>query len=156
MAMDFKSLSKIEQGALVAGVLSILLSFFGNYIQVSYDGGGAFKGVSAGSNAWTSYATLGVLLTIVATAVVAIRVFASPRLPAGVPWNLVAFAASGLGALLLILRAVTLGGGSLGASVGPGWSGWALFITTIALTVCTALLFKDSGEKLADLKSETT
>lgn len=155
MAIDLKSLSKIEQSALVAGGLSILLSFFGSYIRVSYDGGGIIKGISAGSSAWTSYATLGVLLIVAATAVVAIRIFSSSVLPAGVPWNLVALAASGLGTILLILRALTAGGGSFGASVGPGWSGWALFVTTIGLTVCTALMFKDSGEKIPDFKNGT-
>lgn len=155
MAIDLKSLSKIEQGALIAGGLSILLSFFPSYIRVSYDGGGVMEGVSAGSNAWTSYATLGVLLIIVAVALVATRIFAASSLPAGVPWTLIALAASALGTLLLILKALTASDGGFGVSVGPGWSGWILFITTIAFTVCTALMFKSSGEKMPDFKSST-
>lgn len=156
MTIDLKSLSKVELGALVAGGVSVLVSFFGSYIRVSYDGGGVVERVSAGTSAWTSYATLGVLLVIAATAVVAVRIFAASALPAAVPWNLVALAASGLGTVLLVLRALTVGGGGFGASVGPGWSGWLLFLTTIALTACTALMFKGSGEKISDLTKSTS
>ena len=127
MAVDYKSLGKYEQGALVAGALSLILSFFSSYVTV--DAGP----ISGGTSAWDSYATLGILLVIASTAIVAVKAFAAENLPDGVPWNLVALAAAGLGTLLLILRAFTYGDGGLsGVDVGPGWSGWALFITTIA------------------------
>ncbi|KRC64010.1 hypothetical protein ASE12_04100 [Aeromicrobium sp. Root236] len=152
MATDFKSLGKFEQGALIAGGLSIILSFFGAYVRVS--GGGVSKNVS---NAWDSYATLGILLVIVATVIIAIKAFAAENLPDGVPWNLVALAAAGLGTLLLILRAFTYSdGGFTGIDVGPGWSGWVLFITTIALTVFAFLLFKASGEKIPEINKKDT
>lgn len=155
MTANFKSLNRFDQGALIAGGLSILLSFFSSYVRVSYSGGGVVKGVSAGTSAWTSYATFGMLLIVAATAVVATRIFASSALPEGVPWNLVAVAASALGTVLIILRALTAGGGGFGVNVGPGWSGWVLFVTAIALTVCTAKLFKGSGEKLPELNKDT-
>lgn len=151
MAVDFKSLGKWEQGALIAGGLSIILSFFSSYVTV--DAGV----VSAGTSAWDSYATLGVLLVIGATAVVAVKAFAKENLPDGVPWSLVALAAAGLGTLLLILRAFTYGDSGLsGVDVGPGWSGWALFITTIALTAFTFLSFKESGEKMPEFNKKDT
>ena len=155
MAVDLKSLGKVELAALGLGGLSILLSFFGSYVRASVDGGGLFEGVSAGSNAWTSYATLGMLLIVAGTAVVAVRAFAAETLPAGVPWNLVALATSALGTLLIVLRAVTASDSGFGVSVGPGWSGYALFVTTIGLTACTALLFKSSGEKIPGVKTAT-
>ena len=152
MAVDFKSLGKFEQGALIAGGLSIILSFFGAYVRVS--GGGVSQNVSS---AWDSYGTLGILLVIAATVIIAIKAFASENLPDGVPWSLVALATAGLGTLLLILRAFTYSdGGFSGVDVGPGWSGWALFITTIALTAFTFLLFKESGEKMPDLNKKDT
>lgn len=153
MAIDFKSLGKFEQGALAAGVLSLLLSFFNSYITVSAGGSKILSGldISYGSSAWTSYATLGVLLVIAATAIVAAKAFAADSLPTGVPWYLVALAAAGLGTVLIILRALTIGGGGGGVSVGPGWSGWLLFVSTIALTACAALLFKESGEKMPEI-----
>ncbi len=49
---------------------------------------------------------------------------------------------------MLILRAFTID------LYGPGWSGWALFITTIALTAFTFLGFKESGEKMPDLNKK--
>ncbi len=144
MAVDIKSLGKFELGALVAGVLAIILSFIGSYVTISAGG------FSADTNAWDSYATLGMLLIIVATAIIAVRAFAGENLPAGVPWTLVATATAGLGTILLILRAFTYSDGGLGSrvDVGPGWSGWVLFIAGIALTVCAYLIFKSSGEKL--------
>lgn len=153
MAVDFKSLGKYEQGALVAGALSIIVSFFSAYIRVSFDGGDAMPGLdtSAGTSAWTSYATLGVLLVVVATTIVALKAFSKESLPPGVPWSLAALAAAGLGTLLIILRAFTVGGDGPGFNVGPGWSAWLLFLTTIALTAFTALSFRESGEKLPDL-----
>lgn len=153
MTANFKSLNKFEQGALIAGGLSILLSFFGSYVRASYSGGGGIGGISTGVSAWSSYATIGMLLVVAATAVIAIRSFSPSTLPEGVPWNLVALAASALGTVLIVLRALTVGGGGFGVSVGPGWSGWALFVTTIALTACTAMLFKASGEKLPELNT---
>lgn len=161
MAADFKALSRNDQGALVAGALAIVLSFFGAYVTVSVDGGELAPGInySAGTNAWESYATLGMLLIVVSVAVVAVKVFAAQNLPDGVPWRLVALATAGLGTLLVILRALTAGGdvpsGLGGVDVGPGWSGWLLFLSTIALTVFTALAFKDSGEKLPEVNRKT-
>lgn len=155
MAADFTSLDKNDQGALISGVLAILLSFVGSYVTVSYDGPGsvALGSVSAGTNAWTSYATLGVLLILASTAIVAIKAFANDNLPDGIPWNLVAAATAGLGTLLLILRALFPGGADVaGLSVGPGWSGYLLWIAAIALTVFTVLSFRSSGEKIPEMK----
>lgn len=158
MAADFKALGTWEQGALVAGVVSIILSFFSYYVRASVTGGDSMPGLnfSAGTSAWTSYATLGILLVIAATVIVAMKAFARDSLPAGVPWNLIALAAAGLGTLLLILRALFPGGGAPGVDVGPGWSGYLLFLTTIALTVFTALSFRDSGEKIPDMNKRDT
>ncbi|MEJ7634360.1 hypothetical protein [Aeromicrobium sp.] len=159
MAVDLKSLGKYEQGALISGALAIILSFISKYVTASYDGPGssAIPESSSGTNAWTSYATLGMLLIIVATAIVATRAFARDSLPDGVPWTLVAAATAGLGTLLLILRALFPGGGDVpGFDIGPGWSGYLLWIAGIALTVFTVLLFKESGEKMPDVNKRDT
>lgn len=150
MAVDVKSLGKFEQGALISGAVAIILSFFGSYVTASYDGPGAGAiSASAGTNAWTSYATLGILLVILATAIVAVKAFAADNLPAGAPWSLVAFASAALGTLLLILRALFPGGPDFpGIDVGPGWSGYLLWIAAISLTVFTFLAFRESGETL--------
>jgi hypothetical protein len=143
-------MNRTQLGALVAGALTFLLSLFPSYITVSFDGDEAMGigSISDGTNAWESYATLGMLLVIVATGLVAVKLFAPQVLPATIPWNLVTAAAAGLGALLLILRALTASESVMGVSVGPGWSGWLIFVTSIALTVFAVLGFRESGEKL--------
>lgn len=148
--VDLKTIGTFNLGALVAGGVSLILSFIGSYVVASANvpGAGSF---SSGTNAWTSYATLGILLVLAATALIAVKVFAPDVVPATVPLNLVALALAALGTLLLILRALTAGNGFGGfgsVSVGPGWSGYLLFISTIALTAFIALAFKDSGEKM--------
>lgn len=135
MATDFASLDKNQKAALIAGGLSLIVSFFGDYIT--------FAGY--GINAWHGYATFGVLLTIAATAIVAVGAFSAGTLPDGVPWSLAAFAAAGFGAILIVLRAVTVSPG------GPGWSGYLLFVAAIALGFFTFQLFKTSGEKLPEV-----
>ncbi|VXB37104.1 hypothetical protein [Aeromicrobium sp. 9AM] len=158
MAADFKSLGKFEQGALISGAVAIILSFFGSYVTASYDGPGSSAITSsAGTNAWTSYATLGILLIIAATAIVAVKAFSKENLPDGVPWSLVALGTAGLGTVLLILRALFPGDPNFpGLDVGPGWSGYLLWIACIALTVFTFLSFKESGEKIPEIKKNDT
>lgn len=157
MAADFKSLGKNEQGALIAGVVALVVSFFTAYIKVSY-GGKSVPGLSlsAGLSAWHSYATLGILLVIVSAVVVAIKAFAKDSLPDGVPWSLVALGTAGLGLILLILRPLTIGGGGGGVSVGPGWSAYILWIAAAALTYFTFALFKASGEKIPEINKKDT
>jgi uncharacterized transporter YbjL len=144
MAVDFKSLGKFEQGALVAGALSIILSFFPRYQSVD------LGVISGGFSAWHSTGVLGMLLVIAATGIIAAKVFAAESLPDGAPWTLIALAAAGLGTIILIIRGLTWD------YANPGWSGYLLFLSTIALTAFTFLLFKESGEKMPDLNKKDT
>lgn len=157
MAADFKALDKNVQGALIAGGLATILSFFSAYVSVSYDSkltGGI--DLSSGVSAWHSWATLGILLVIASTVILAIKAFAADSLPDGVPWNLAAFAAAALGLVLLVLRAFTVGGGGNGVSVGPGWSGYALFVAAAALTYFAFTQFKASGDKVPEFNKKDT
>jgi hypothetical protein len=156
MAADFKALDKNVQGALIAGGLATILSFFSSYISVSYNGKVAGLDLSYGISAWHSYATLGILLVIASTAILAIKAFAADSLPDGIPWNLAAFGAAALGLVLLVLRAFTIGGGGGGVSVGPGWSGYALFVAVAALTYFAFTQFQASGDKMPDFNKKDT
>jgi hypothetical protein len=158
MAADFKSLGKNEQGALIAGVVALVFSFFSRFIKVSIDGGKSVPGLSfsGGESAWHSWGLLGILLVIVATAVVALKAFARETLPDGVPWSLVALGAAGLGTIILILRPLLVGGGGTGISVGPGWSAFIVWIAALALTWFTFNLFQASGEKMPDMNKNST
>jgi len=152
--VDLKNVSPFSLGALGAGVLAFVFSLFDSYVTASVSGFG-----SQGTNAWVSFATLGMLLILAATALVGVKAFAGQSLPAVAPWHLVAAALAGVGTLLLILRALTAGGDSIASgfvevSVGPGWSGWLLFILGIALTVCAVLDSRAAGEKLPDFQQK--
>lgn len=156
MPVDMKTIPKNHLGALIAFVIAFILSLIGSYVVASVEvsdesGLGGFGDSSIGTNAWVSYATFGMLLLIVAAAIVAVRAFAPHVLPTGVPWQLIALAAAALGTLLIILRAITAteSAEALGvsSSSGPGWSGYALFVAAIAQTVFTALGFRESGEQ---------
>ena len=156
MAADFKALDKNVQGAIIAGGVATIVSFISSYVSVSYDGKVAGVDLSYGISAWHSYATLGILLVIASTAIIAIKAFAADSLPDGIPWNLAAFGAAALGLLLLVLRAFTIGGGGSGVSVGPGWSGYLLFVAVAALTYFTFTQFKASGDKMPEMKKKDT
>ncbi|MGA8988759.1 hypothetical protein [Aeromicrobium sp.] len=145
MAADFKALSKNQQGALIAGGVSIILSFFPRFVAVDLGPLG-----SNGISAWHSYGVLAMFLILAATAIVAVRAFATGSLPDGPPWSLITLALAGLGTVLLILRSFTYGYSN------PGWSGYLLFISTLALTYFAYLLFKESGEKMPEVNKKGT
>lgn len=156
MAVDFKTLGRNDQGALVTGALAVIFTFIGSYLTVSSKAGGF--SASAGHNAWDGVGVLGSLLLVAALAIVAARIFAADSLPAGVPWNLVTAAAAGLGTIILIIKGLTFDANipTVASSVakidaGVGWSGWVLFILAIAFTVFAALGFKASGEKIPEI-----
>ncbi len=150
--MDLSKINPLNLGALIAGGLTIILSFIPSFVTASISDNDLGLDYSDGTNAWDGFGVLAVLLIIVATAIIAIKVFAAQVLPVGVPFNLIAAAVALVGTLLLVLRAFTYEGG-FGVDVGPGWSAWVIFITAIALTVFAALGFKESGEKIPDFNN---
>lgn len=157
MAFDFKTVGKNDQVALIAGAVTVLLTFFPAYAKASVSGSGV--NVSEDRSAWVEWATIGTLLLIAAFVIVVLRVVVGNVLPAGVPWNLVTAAAAGLGTLLLILYVFTFGPdiGSVpgvDVSTGPGWSGWILLVAAIVFTVFSAISFRDSGEKIPEFNKK--
>lgn len=139
MAVDFKSLGINTQGALGAGALTLLFSFFSSFNTVDL---GRFG--SAGFSAWHSYATFGLLLIIAGIAIIAVKAFAAESLPTEVPWSLAALILVGIGTILVILRGLTY------EVANPGWSGYLVFIGSIALTYFAFASFKESGEKMPE------
>ncbi|RYJ05936.1 MAG: hypothetical protein EON52_08965, partial [Actinomycetales bacterium] len=136
MAVDFKTLGKNDQVLLVAGALTVILTFFPAYAKATAKAKGDAADLVTNSsfsethNAWVEWATFGTLLLIVAFVLVAIRLFAPGTLPTTVPWNLVVAGAATLGTVLLVLYVFTFGEdvpaqlkSSVDYSTGPGWSG---------------------------------
>lgn len=149
MAADFNSLGRNEQGALVAGVAAVLLSFFPAFTQVTFDG----PGRDSSTSAWSGLTTIGMLFLIGATVVVAFRAFARDALHPAVPWPLLAVVTAVFGTVVVVITALTAGSDGPGASVGPGWSGWLLLVAAILLSVFTVLMFRASDETV-DVKDE--
>jgi len=156
VAADVSSIKKNDLGALVAGGLVFILSLMPAWITYSFDGPGsdAFGGLDSGINAWHSYNVLALLLLLLATTVVAVKVFAPQALPSSLPvgTGVIAAGLAVVGTLLMLLRTLTLfnseSSGGVELSQGPGWSGWLLMIAAVALTAFTAMGFQDSGEPL--------
>jgi hypothetical protein len=144
MAWWAGTLSRNEQGVLVAAVLAAVLSLFPGYITVTFDG----RGFDTAYTAWTGSATVGMVLLLGGAALIVIEAFSEGTLPAVVPWHLISVAAAVLGTVLITLRALTAGSDLPGAHVGPGWSGWLLIAVSICLTVFAVLSFRDSEDAL--------
>lgn len=140
MAVDFKALGINTQGALGAGAVTLIFSFFTAFNTLDLGPYG-----SGGISAWESYGTFAMLLFVLGVAVIAVKVFAAASLPDGIPWSLAALALVGVGTVLLILRGLTY------SVANPGWSGYIVFIAAIATTYFAFALFKESGEKIPEI-----
>jgi hypothetical protein len=105
------------------GFAAFIFSFF-NFVGASFDG------FSVSINAWHSYAILGLLLIFaaaIAWALLALKVLQIPKLPAKL--EVVAAGASGLGTLLIIIRAA-----AYGDPVGIRFGGILLIIAGFVVT----------------------
>ena len=144
MADGPSSLSTNQRGALIAGTLALVVSFFPGYINVSFDG----PGFDTSYNAWSGSSTIGMMLLLGGTALIGIEALSGGTLPDVVPWHLIAVLAAALGTFLIIVRALTAGSSAPGAHVGPGWAGLLLFVAALSLTTFSVLSFFDSEDVL--------
>jgi hypothetical protein len=142
-----------DLGVMAAGVAVLVFSFlpyWGYSVKTQGLGGGSFS-----ISAWHSYATLGLLLLLVAAGIVAARVFAGVTLPqAPIGWHVIVAGLSALGALLVILRGFTIGGSdfsAFGSSVSSGvrWGGYLLMLAAVAQTVFAVMAMRESGESVS-------
>lgn len=138
------TLTRNERGVVLSGLASAVLSLLPWYLQISFEG----AGFDHSTNAWSGAATIGMVLLLGAAALIAIKAKSAGTLPAAVPWHMISVVAAVLGTVLVILRAFTAGSSAPGADVGPGWSGWLLFVAAICLTVYAVKAFHDSDEKI--------
>lgn len=144
MGHDARSLTRNEQGVLAAGGLALILSFLPWFTTVTFDG----PGQDSSTTAWTSFATIGMVFLVGATAFVAIKARSDTALPKVIPWYLVAVVLAGFGTFLVMITALTTGSSAPGASSGPGWSGWLLILAAIVLTFFSVQTFRESGDEL--------
>lgn len=138
------TLSANERGVVISGVAATILSFLPWYLEFSFDG----TGFDMSTSAWSGSATIGMVLMIGSTALIAIKALSAGTLPTSVPWHMISVAGSAVGTFLVVVRAFTAGSSAPGVDVGPGWSGWLLFVAAIALTVYAVRSFRDSDEKI--------
>lgn len=146
---DLKQVSRNDKGVLGAGIVALIFSFIPHYYGVSANILG--QHYSSGVSAWHSYAFLGMLLILIATALAAIAVTGAaqlPKLPVGL--NLAVAALAGLGTLLVLIRGLTAGsGGGPGYSYGLQWSGYIVILAGVVEVVFSVLNARAAGEKLA-------
>jgi hypothetical protein len=162
---DFGSVNLLDWAAIAAGVVALIFSFLSFYtakVSASYNDFNASKSVH--ENGWHGFfGWFAVLLVLVAAAVVAVVVFApSVKLP--LPGRLVAFAASALALLFIIIAAfVTPGtpseaqaansasvpGLDVSVDYGRGLGFWVVLIAIVAATALAYLRFTQTGGNLA-------
>ena len=138
------TLSRNERGVVISGLAAAVLSVLPWYLQFTFDG----TGFDMSTSAWTGSATIGMVLMLGSTALIAIKALSAGTLPTTVPWHMISVAGAGIGTFLVVVRAFTAGSSAPGVDVGPGWSGWLLFVAAIALTVYTVRAYRDSDETI--------
>ena len=140
----------------VGGALGLLI--FGFFSWITVDGPAGFGGNSGGNVFdffWTG--TLPWIL-VIGTGVITVLLLMGTIKPGSVPWPLIMLAATGLAALLLLIRlifnplevkdAIEAGGGSVGRGIGMIVS----VLAGLAAFAGAFLGFKESGGDLNDLK----
>jgi hypothetical protein len=142
---DMAQVARNDRG-IIGGAIAVFIASFMPYWGIS---AGPY---TASTNAWTGYATFGLLLAFVAGGIVAFRVFTKsnlPQLPLGM--NLIVAALAVLGALLIILRGFTYPHHSFGAgySYGVKWGGYIVMLAAVVEAVFAVMNFRSSGEKIA-------
>jgi hypothetical protein len=147
MATDVRQLPRNDQAVLGLGILIFIASFFPFY-GVSVKSGG-FSG-SSSVTSWHSYATVALLLLLLATILAAVQLFAGSNLPEiPVSWNLIVLGLSALGTLLYILRAFTLdSGNSSGFSYGLKWGAYVVMILALLQVVFAFLRTREAGDAM--------
>jgi hypothetical protein len=143
----------------VGGALGFLIFGFFDWVTVDIPGGGAFGGSSAGGNVFDFFWT-GTLpwILVLATGVITFLMVTGTMKPGTLPWPLIMLAATGLAALLLLIRLIfnPLEGKdaleSAGFDVGRG-IGMILSVISGLVAFAGAFMgFKESGGDLSDLK----
>jgi len=140
---DVRELPRIDQAFLGLGVLILIASFLPYY-------GASYGGVSDSATAWHGWAALALIFMLIATGLVAVQLMTDATLPAlKVSWNVVVVGLDALGALILVIRTLTLDSGNVaGFSYGVRWGGWLLILVAIAQVVVAGLRFRASGEAM--------
>lgn len=140
-----RDVSTNDTAVLGAGVLYLIGSFLPFY-GASVSGNGYSGGSS--TSAWHGIMILAILLVVVATGIVAMRVFGSlPDLPVGP--RLAVLAASGIAAVITVIRVLTLDRGTVFTlHYGPRFGAWLLIIVSLVLTAFAYRAFRESGETM--------
>ncbi|MDQ1698727.1 MAG: hypothetical protein QOG34_590 [Frankiaceae bacterium] len=149
--IDLADMPRRDQAFLGLGVLILILSFlpwYGGDVSANILGTHVSRAWS--TNAWHGWAALGLILMLIATAIVATELLSETKLPElRVSWAIVVFALDVVGGLLLVIKSFNLPSASgTGFSVGLRWAGWLLVIAAIAQVVVAALRFRASGETM--------
>jgi hypothetical protein len=146
--VDFSKF-KTSDWLVVGGGAGMLI--FGLFLDWAKVGG------ASGNNAFDYFFTGGIAwLLIVGAAVVTFLLVAGVMKAGSLPWPLIILGATGLGALLMLLRLI-LGGGEEGAGgftvdLDRAAGMYLSFIAAIVAAVGGVMRFKESGGDLSDLK----
>ena len=156
--MDFSKF-KTSDWLKVGGALGFLIFGFFDWVTIDVPGGGSFGADAGGGNVFDFFWT-GILpwILVIATGVLTFLLLSGTLKAGTTPWPLIFLAATGLAALLLLIRFIfnplensdfiEAAGYDIGRGIG-------MIVSLLAGLVCFAgafLGFKESGGDFSDLK----
>jgi hypothetical protein len=155
---DLRSLSRDDMAFLGVGALVLFASFMPWYgTSTTLNVAGHVIHAAPTTNAWHRWTALGVLLMLIATAIVATELFGEEPLPAlKVPWSVVVLGIDALGALLIVIKSLDVPSGhNAVSSYGLRWGGWLLLAAAVAHVAVAALRLRaDRAAVPSDLSDE--
>jgi len=146
---DLRSLPRDDAAFLGLGLLvlvaSLVVPWYGTRLSLS--AGAITVNKSTSTWVWHRWTALGVLLMLIATAIVAVDRFSDEDLPAlQIPWSVVVLGIDAVGALLLVVKSLDQPSVHTGGiSAGLRWGAWVLMIAAIAQVAVAALRLRPAA-----------
>ncbi|MBV9097824.1 MAG: hypothetical protein JO079_07185 [Frankiaceae bacterium] len=156
---DLRSLPRNDLAFLGLGLLVLVASFlpwYGTHLSLAAAGIKVSKSTSTW--AWHRWTALGVLLVLIATAIVALQRFGEEDLPElKVPWNVVVLGIDAVGALLIVVKSLDQPSVHNGAlTAGLRWGAWVLIVAALAHVAVAALRLRTPAEPAGLSAAEPT
>jgi len=145
--LDFSKFKTPDWMMMGAGVAMLILGFVLPWSTISV---GGFS--DSGDNPFNYFFTGGIAWILVSAVGVLVLLRGLDKLPTTQPWSLIFVGASGLAAILMIIRLILGGRSELGIDLDRGAGMYVAGICAIVCAVGAVMGFQAGGGELSDLK----